>query len=301
MKSFRFFAMALAIAAFLLPAPSVRAQTTPPNQSTANGTATVVLNQMGPANDPLNGEDAGGGGSGTYSSVDPTNATGNAAASGTATGSNTGPVLSTNGTTISANGNAKSVINASTNATGATANVSISIGANQGTWSGTTPDPNATTFANAGEYTFGGGNGTGSGSGTLNQTGAGSASGENAVTTIDVGGINVTSIFKTDGLSTAAITATSTDPTAQQQISAVVSGGFAANGASLAGDPSSGSWSDAAANGGATYFASNPNSGTQIIGAGEVSGKTNAVVNANTPNQVSVSASSVVASQGQTK
>jgi hypothetical protein len=297
MKMLRFFAMALAIVAFLSPAFNARAQTTPPQ--TANGTASVVLNQTGPANDALNGEVGGGTGNGVYTVTDPTNATGNAAATGTATGSNTGPIVSSNSTTITASGNSKSVVSTLASGTGANTNVGISGGADQNSWVGTTADPNATTFANAAESTQGGYTGTGSGDGTVSQNGRGNANGETSAETINVGGLNVTSKFKTDGTSGGAITATSTDPEATQQLSANVSGGFAANGASLAGNPTSGTYSDASGAGTATY------SGTSLTGtiqgAGEVSGKNNAAVNTNTPNEAAVSASSVVSSTGQVK
>ena len=301
MKTSRVFAMALVIVTSLSLAFNARAQTTPPpNQQTANGTATVILNQTGPANDSLNGEYGGGNGSGTYNVTDPTNASGNAAATGVATGSNTGPVVSTNGTTVTASGNAKSVVSTLASGTGVSASIGISAGANQGSYSGTTTDPNATTFANAGESTSGGYTGTGSASGTVSQNGNGTASGENSAMTINVGGLNVTSTFKTDGLSSGVITATSTDPTATQQISAAVSGNFAANGASLAGNSSTGTFAQSYGTGGATYYATSP-TGSGILGAGEVSGQTNAVVNTNTANQASVSASSVVVSTAQVK
>jgi hypothetical protein len=290
----RKFAMALAIVAFLSPALNARAQT---NQQNANGTVTVTLNQVGPANDSLNGEYGGGNGNGDYAVTDPANAQGNAATTGTATGSNTGPVVSSNGTTVTANGSSKSIVSALTSGTGATVNVDVSVNANQSSWSGTVSDPNATTFANASEYTSGGGNGSASGSGTLSQNGNGSASGENFAQTIDVGGLNVISTFKTDGLSNGAISTSS--PAATQQSSAVVSGELNANGASLAGDSSTGTWSDAYGSGGAAYYGTSP-TGT-IQGAGQVSGQTNAVVNMNTPNQASVSASSVVTSSAQVK
>jgi fibronectin-binding autotransporter adhesin len=303
MKTLRSFAMALVIVAFLSLAFNAQAQT-PPNQQTANGDTGVVLNQTGPANNAINGEIGGGNGNSYYAVTDPANpanASGNAATTGAATGSNTGPVISTNGTTITANGNSNSVVSALASGTGATVGVGVSVNANQSSWSGTTPDPNATTFANASEYTSGGGNGTASGSGTVGQNGAGSASGENSAQTIDVGGLNVISTFKTDGLSSGVISSTS--PAATQQSSAMVSGGLNANGASLAGNPSTGTWSDAYGAGSATYYGTSP-VGTSpvgtIYGAGEVSGQTNAVV-MNTPNQASVSASSTVASSGQVK
>jgi hypothetical protein len=302
MKMLKVFAMALAIVAFLPPAFNARAQTTTPNQQNANGTATVVLNQTGPANGSLNGEYGGGSGNGNYTVTDPVNASGNAAATGTATGSSTGPIVSTDGTTVTASGNAKSVVSTLASGTGANTNISTSAGANQGSWSGTTADVNATTFANASQSTYGGGNGTGIGNGTVSQNANGTASGENSASTINVGGLNlnVTSTFKTDGLSSGTITATTTDPTATQKVYAVVSGGFAANGASLAGDPSSGTSADSFGNGGATYYATSP-TGSTVQGAGEVSGQTNAVVGTNTPNQTSVSVSSVVASKAQAK
>jgi hypothetical protein len=301
MKTLRPFAMAFAIAAFLSLVFNARAQTTTPspNQQTANGTATVVLNQTGSANDTLNGEFGGGNGSGTYTVTDPVNASGNAAASGTASGGNTGPVISANGTTTTANGNSKSVVSVLTSGTGANTSVGVSVSAEQSSWSGTTADPNATTFANAAESTYGGGNGSGSGNGTLNQNGTGSASGENSAQTINVGNLNVTSTFKTTGTSNGAITGISTDPNATQQMSAVVGGAFAANGASLAGNPTSGTFSDASGTGGATYYGASPTGAIQ--GAGEVSGKTNAVINTNTASQASVSASSVVTSTAQVK
>lgn len=292
-------AMALAIAAFLASAFNARAQTTPPpNQTTANGTVMVTLSQVGDTNDSLNGEVAGGNGNGTYAVTDPTNATGNANATGTATGSNTGVVVSSNGTTLTANGNAKSNIATSVTGAGANTNVSMNAAADQVTWSGTTTDPNATTFSYASQFTSGGFVSNGSGNGTVSQNGVGAASGESTVTTINVGGINVTSEFKTDGLSTATITATSTDPTAVQQISAVVSGALTATGASLAGDPTTGNFGDAAANGTASY--NETNDGT-AIGAGEVAGKTNSAINSNNPNQKSISVSATVTSKGQTK
>ncbi len=290
MKKILNFAMALAIVTSLSLAFNARAQTT------ANGLTGVGLNQTGPANDLLNGELGGGAAGSTYTVTDPTNANGNAATAGTATGSNTGPVVSNNGATITASGNSKSVMSTLASGTGATVNVGTFVDAEQSGWSGTTADPNAITFANASEYTSGGGSGTGSGSGTVNQNGSGTASGENTAQTINTGGLNVTSTFKTTGLSSGV---TSTDPAATQQSTANVSGGLAANGAALAGTPSTGTWSDATGTGGATYSATSP--GGTIHGAGEVSGQNNAVVNMNTPNQASVSAASVVASQAQVK
>ena len=299
MKTLRSFAMALAIVAFLSLALNVRAQTTPPpNQQTTNGNTGVALNQTGPANDSLNGEIGGGNGNSNYVVTDPANASGNAATTGTATGSNTGPVVSSNGTTVTANGNSKSIVSALTSGTGATVTVGVSADAEQSSWSGTTADPNATTFANANESTYGGGSGTASGNGTIGQNGAGTANGENSAQTINVG-LNVISTFKTDGLSSGIISTTSTDPTATQQSSAFVGGGLNANGGALAGDPKTGTWSDAYGLGSATYFGTSP-TGT-IQGAGQVSGQTNAVVNTNTANQASVSASSVVASSAQVK
>jgi len=295
-------AMALAIVAFLSLACTTQAQapTTPlPTVQTASGNTGVVLNQTGAANTTLNGENGGGSGSGTYNVTDPVNASGNAVGTGTATGTNTGPVVSSNGTTINASGNAKSVVAAGASGTGATTNIGVSANASQGTWSGTTADPNATTFANASQGTTGGAVGTGSGNGTVSQNGTGSAKGESAAQTINVGNLNVTSTFKTTGQSVGAITATSTDPAATQQLSAVVSGNLAANGASLAGDPTSGTFGDASGAGAAAYKATSP-TGT-IQGAGQASGKTNAVINTNTANQASVSVASVFTSAATVK
>lgn len=300
MKTLRSFAMALAIVAFLSLALNVRAQTTPPpNQQTTNGNTGVALNQTGPANDSLNGEIGGGNGNSNYVVTDPANASGNAATTGTATGSNTGPVVSSNGTTVTANGNSKSIVSALTSGTGATVTVGVSVNANQSSWSGTTSDPNATTFANANEFTYGGANGTASGNGTIGQNGAGNASGENSAQTIDVSSLNVISTFKTDGVSSGVINNTSTGTTATQQLSAVVGGGLNANGAALAGDPNTGTWGDAYGVGNAGYYGTSP-IGT-IHGAGEVSGQDNAMVNTNTPNQTSVSVSSVITSSAQLK
>jgi hypothetical protein len=302
MKTSRFPAVALAIVTFLFLAFTARAQTPqPPNQQTANGTATAVLNQTGPANDSFNGEFGGGGGNGTYTVTDSTNASGNAATIGTATGSNTGPVISINGTTITttAVGNAQSTMSTLTSGTGANTSVNISASAEQSSWSGTTVDPNALTFANASEYTYGGYIGNGSGNGTVGQSGIGNASGENSASTINVNGLNVTSTFKTTGLSNAAITATSTDPAASQQISTIVSGGLAANGASFAGNPSTSTFASAYGIGGANYYGTST-TGT-LQGAGQVSGQNNATVAIGVPNQTSVSASSVIASTAQVK
>jgi hypothetical protein len=296
------FAMMLAMASvtFLPLAFNAQAQTTPPpNQTTANGTTGVVINQTGPANTLLNGEFGGGAAGSTYTVNDPANANGNAATTGTATGSNTGPVVSSNGTTITANGNSKSAMSTLASGNGAIVDIGTFVNAEQGSWSGTTANPNATTFANASEYTSGGASGTASGSGTVSQNGAGVASGENTAQTINVGDLNVISTFKTTGLSSGVISTTPTDPAATQQATANVSGSLAANGAALAGNPKTGTWSDTYGSGSATYNGTSPN-GT-IHGAGEVSGQNNAVINMNTPNQASVSGSSVVVSQAQIK
>ncbi len=298
MKMLRNLAMALVIVVLSL-ALNALAQTTQPNHQTANGTTGVVLNQTGSANDLLNGELGGGTAGSTYTVTDPANASGNAATTGTATGSNTGPVVSTNGTTITANGNSKSVVSTLASGNGAIVNGDTFVNAKQSSWSGTTADPNATTFANASEYTSGGGSGTASGNGTVNQNGSGTANGENTARTINVGGLNVISTFKTTGLSSGVISTTSNDPTATQKSSAMVNGGLSASGGSAAGNPSTGTSSDAYASGGATYHGTSP-TGT-INGAGEVSGQTNGVVNLNTPHQASVSASSGVASQSNIK
>ncbi len=273
--------------------------TPPPNKTTANGMTCVVLNQTGAANSLLNGEFGGGAAGSTYAVTDPANANGNSATTGAATGSNTGPVVSSNGTTITANGDSKAIMSTLTSGNGATVNVGTFVNAEQTSWSGTTPDPKATTFANASEYTSGGGSGTASGSGTVGQNGAGSATGENTAQTINVGDLNVTSMFKATGLSSGVISTTSTDPAAIQKSTANVSGNLAANGAALAGKPSTGTWGDSYNTGGATYSGNSP-SGT-IHGAAELSGKNNVVVNTNTPNQASVSATSVVASTSQIK
>jgi hypothetical protein len=303
MKILRKFAMALAIVAFLSLAFTAWAQTTPPpppNQQTANGTVYVTLNQVGPANDFFNGEYGGGGGNGMYTINDPVLAQGNAGATGTATGSNTGPIISSNGTTITASGNSNSVVSTLTGGTGANTNLVISAGANQGSWSGTTPDPNATTFANASAYTYGGGNGTSSGNGTINQNGNGTAQGETFAQTINLGGLNATSTFKTSGSSSGTITATSTDPAATQQLSAVVNGSLNANGGSLAGNPNTGTFVNAYGTGNATYYGTSP-TGATIQGAAQVSGQNNSVITTNTANQTTATASSVVASMSQLK
>jgi len=294
MKTSRFFAMTLVIV-LSLAFNTTQAQ---PNQQTANGNASVTLNQTGSANNPLNGESAFLNGGGQYAVTDPAFAQGNAGATGVAAGTSTGPIVSTNGVTTTASGNAQSTVSSLSSGTGAGINVSISGGAQQGTWSGTTADPNATTFANAGEATSGGYSGTGGGGGTISQNGTGTATGKNSVSTVNVGGLNITSTFETDGTSIGTIT-TSTPPAATQQLSASVSGGFVANGASLVGDPTTGTWGDASGTGAATYSGTSP-AGT-IQGAGLASGQTNAVINTNTTNQVSVSASSTVASTAQVK
>ncbi len=301
MKKMSNFAMTMAMASvtFLPLALNAQKQTTPPNSTTANGQTGVVLNQTGAANTLFNGELGGGAAGSTYTVTDPVDANGNAASTGTATGSNTGPVVSSNGTTITANGNSNSAMSTLASGDGATVKVGTFVNAEQNSWSGTTPDPNATTFANASEYTSGGGSGTASGNGTVGQNGSGTANGENTAQTINVGGLNVISTFKTTGVSSGVISTTSNDPTAKQKSSAMVNGGLSASGGSAAGNPSTGTSSDAYASGGATYYGTSP-SGT-IHGAGEVSGKTNGVINMNTPSQASVSASSVVASQANIK
>lgn len=302
MKTTRLSAMALVIVAFLSLALNARAQTTspPPNQTTTYGNTSVVLNQTGPANDLLNGEYGGGGGSSTYTITDPALAQGNAATTGTATGSNTGPIVTLNGAIITASGGAQSVVSGLTSGTGANTIVNISAGANQGSWSGTTPDPNATTFANASAYTYGGGNGTSSGNGTINQNGNGTAQGETFAQTINLGGLNATSTFKTSGSSSGTITATSTDPAATQQLSAVVNGSLNANGGSLAGNPNTGTFVNAYGTGNATYYGTSP-TGATIQGAAQVSGQNNSVITTNTANQTTATASSVVASMSQLK
>jgi hypothetical protein len=300
MKMLRSFAMIATIVAFLSLAFTTRAQTTTTaNQQTVAGTASVKFDQTAPA-DFLNGEHASGTGDGTYNITDPTNAQGSAGATGVGTGSHTGPVVSPDGTTINSNGNANSTINTFALGSGANASIGAAADAQQATWSGTSANPITTTFANAGESTTGGFTGTiNNANGTSNVNGTGTSTGETLSSTVNAGGLDVTSTFKASGSSTGVITASSTDPTATQQISSAVSGNGAANGASFAGD-TSGTFADAAANGTAAYNGSNQ-TGAKIQGALELSGKTNSVISKTATGQTSVSASSAIASQAQVK
>lgn len=292
-------AMALAIAATLVFAASAARAQAPPQQTTT-GTATVVFNQTGPANNAYNGEVGGGNGVANYTVNDPTKAVGNASTTGAATGSNTGPVVSNNKTTVTAGGNSKSVVNGLTTGTGATVNVGVAGAAHQNSWSGTTADPKATTFANVSEVTSGGYNATANGDQTVTQKGAGTAQGQNNVQTINVGGLNVSSTFNALGVANGTVSTTSTDPTnLATNATADVSGALSGNAAALAGNTAKGTWGDAANTGTVTLGGSSP-TGT-INGAGQVSGANSAGVNTNTPGQVSVSVSSTVSTKGQVK